>query len=103
MSPWGAPLGVILFVDVTLDFTVTAGAGRLIHDAALAIAGGVSGGGQASVDDTLVPAGALSAVLPDTPFDTIVFDDPVASVDVLKDILVLVSAGETGTANITAI
>ncbi|MGE0258818.1 MAG: PEP-CTERM sorting domain-containing protein [Alphaproteobacteria bacterium] len=97
-----APIADLTFVDVTLDFTVTAGAGFLIEDAALNIAGGVTGGGVAMVDETVTPGGALHTEFPATPSDHITFT-PVLTVDVLKDIFVGVPAGSTGTANITAI
>lgn len=96
------PVSVLTFVDVTLDFTVTAGSGFLIEDAALDIAGGVTGDGIARVDETVTPGGTLHVGFPGTPSDHIIFA-PVISVDVLKDIFVAIPAGGTGTANITAI
>jgi PEP-CTERM motif len=93
-------------VDVTLGYDVTAGPGFLINDAANAIAGGTMGAGFGSADETLsFPSGPgiqLNAVLGGNSSVTATFT-PVASLGVLKDILVAVPAGETGMANITAI
>lgn len=96
-----SPISSVTDVDVTLDYTVTAGAGFHINGADLVIAGGTTIDGAGSVDETVTPGGALHVMLPATT-DMITFA-PVASIDVLKDILVEVPAEGTGTANITAI
>ena len=105
------PIGVNTFVDVSLDFTVAAGPGFLIHDAALDVAGGASGDGTASVDESVstLPPGPVPPMhvgfggAPPPPISIVADFGPVPVVDVLKDILVQVPAGATGSANITAI
>ena len=102
--------GANSFVDVSLGFTVAA-PGPSIDDAALDVAGGATGGGMATVDETISPnphapvpplhAGFGGA--PPPPVSIVIDFAPVSTVDVLKDILVLVPAGTTGTANVTAI
>jgi hypothetical protein len=90
------------FVDVSLGYTVTAPNPPDIKDADLVVAGGTTGGGTARVDETLTPGGTLTVIIPTTT-DMINISPPVASLDVLKDVLVEVPANTLGDANITAI
>jgi hypothetical protein len=96
------------FIDVSLDYTVTAGSGFQIDDAGLVIAGEISGNGEGSVTEFLTasPSGMslpmLGAVLPATS-DTVIFTTSVDDVDVLDDILVELPPGDTGSANISDI
>lgn len=90
------------FVDVSLSYSVSAPNPPLIEDADLTVAGGTTGGGLARIDESLNPGGALAVQLPTTS-DMVNIVPPVASLDVLKDILVEVPANTIGFANITAI
>ncbi len=98
------------FIDVTLGFGVSA-AGPIIDDAALTVAGGASGSGSATVDETVTttPPQPVSPMhvgfgsVPPPQVTAVVNFGPVPAVDVLKDIFVDVPAGMTGSANITAI
>jgi hypothetical protein len=92
-------------VDVTLAYDVQAGPGFLINDAANAISGGATGTGFGSADETITfPDGSTISLAPTLAGPSAVTKTfaPVASLSVLKDILVEVPSG-TGTANITAI
>lgn len=103
----GTASDTLSFVDVTLDYTVTS-LGAPITDADLVIAGGTTGGGAGNVSETITgptcggTGCSLTVNLPDTS-DMVTFDSPVSSLDVVKDILVEVPAGATGSANITAV
>ncbi len=98
------------FIDVTLGFGVSA-SGPIIDDAALTVAGGASGSGSATVDETVttLPHQPVSPMhvgfgsVPPPQVSEVVNFGPVAAVTVLKDILADVPAGTTGSANITAI
>jgi PEP-CTERM motif len=91
-------------VDVDLDYTVTAGGGFLIDDAALDVTGATTGNGEAGVTDFLTASSSgqslptLSVQLPGTS-DTTTFP-PVDAVDVFKDISLDVPAGSTGSAEV---
>jgi hypothetical protein len=98
-------IGTATSVDVLLDFTV---AGPHIFDADLIIAGGTTGSGTGTVDETLTSSGMalpslhVSVSGAPGPSERVTFP-PVNSIDVLKDVLVDVPANTIGTANITAI
>jgi len=104
------PISTDTFVDVDLDFTVT-GNGVLLDDASLDVAGGASGAGSGSVDESVstLPPGPVPPMhvgfgdAPPPPVSVVIDFGPVPVVDVVKDILVEVPAGTTGIANITSI
>jgi PEP-CTERM motif-containing protein len=97
------------FIDVTLDFTVAAGAGFLIDDASLDAVGSTSGDGTASVTETVStlppqPVDPLQVMFggdPPPATDAIVNFGPVPVVDVSKEIFV--DAGTTGSADVTSV
>jgi hypothetical protein len=94
-------------VDVGLDFTVTAGPGTLLHDAALDVAGSATGAGTGSVTETISSNPpmrlAFSSAMAPPPAGIVMDFSPVMSISVFKDISVDVPAGETGSAEITSV
>ena len=95
------------FIDVPLGFRVTAGA-ALLDDAALDVAGTVSGSGTATVTETVstVPPPPMRVGIggaPPPPLSNVINFGPVPGVDVSTNIFVLVPSGTTGSAAITSI